>query len=44
MRVTLTEMEETEAGASWGKGEETQEFWLGPGALTCHETQEMEHV
>ena len=37
-------MEETEGGASWGEGEETQEFWLGPGALTCRETQEMDHV
>lgn len=43
MRVTLTEMGETEAGASWG-GEEAQELWSGPGALTCHETQETEHV
>ena len=44
MGVALTEMEETEGGASWGEGEETQEFWLGPGALTCRETQEMDHV
>lgn len=44
MGVALTEMEETEGGASWGEGKETQEFWLGAGALTCRETQEMDHV